>query len=136
MSIWNPDALENLPMTAIIIKWIIVFLAIMNFGFMAFDGSRALIKGDYIRPQSGQYAGQLGLWSKLVKAIGINPESTTMKSVFLIWGIAGLIITFCYIFNVSWAKNGLIIMNILSLWYLVPGTITSVLQIILLFIRR
>jgi hypothetical protein len=123
-------------MAALIIKWIIVILAILNFGFMAFDGSRALIKGDYIRPQSGEYAGQLGLWSRLVKSIGISPESTAMKSVFLIWGIAGLIITCCYILNLSWAKNGMIVMNILSLWYLVPGTVSSVLQIILLLIRR
>ena len=123
-------------MTATIIKWIIVLLAVMNFGFMTFDGGRALIKGDYIRPQSGTHAGQLGLWSRLVKAIGIDPGSTTMKSIFLIWGIAGLIITGCYILNVSWAKNGMIVMNILSLWYLVPGTVSSVLQIILLLIRR
>jgi hypothetical protein len=123
-------------MTAIIIKWVIVFLAIMNFGFMTFDGSRALTKGDYIRPQSGSHAGQLGLWSRLVKAIGIDPESTAMKSVFLIWGIAGLIITCCYIFDISWAKNGMIVMNFLSLWYLVPGTAISVLQIVLLLIRR
>ncbi|MEI9810520.1 MAG: hypothetical protein WDO16_23075 [Bacteroidota bacterium] len=123
-------------MMTMIIKWIIVLLAVMNFGFMTFDGSRALIKGDYIRPRSGAHAGQLGLWSKLVKSIGINPESTSMKSIFLVWGIAGLIITCCYIFNVSWAKNGMIIMNILSLWYLVPGTVTSVLQIVLLLIRR
>jgi hypothetical protein len=122
-------------MISIIIKWIIVFLAILNFGFMTFDGSRALIKGDYIRPQSGEHAGQLGLWSRLVKAIGINPESTTMKSIFLVWGLAGLIITICYILNISWARNGLIVMNILSLWYLVPGTISSVIQIILLLIK-
>jgi hypothetical protein len=123
-------------MATTIIKWIIVFLAVMNFGFMTFDGSRALIKGDYIRPQSGEHAGQLGLWSRLVKAIGINPESTTMKSVFLIWGIAGLLLTFCYVLNIGWAKNGMIIMNILSLWYLVPGTVISVLQIVLLLIRK
>jgi len=122
-------------MIAVIIKWIIVFLAVMNFGFMTFDGSRALIKGDYIRPQSGEHAGQLGLWSRLVKSIGINPESTTMKSIFLVWGLAGLIITICYILNISWARNGLIVMNILSLWYLVPGTISSVIQIILLLIK-
>ncbi|HLG40333.1 MAG TPA: hypothetical protein VI461_11725 [Chitinophagaceae bacterium] len=123
-------------MTAIIVKWIIVLLAILNFGFMAFDGSRALIKGDYIRPKSGEYAGQLGPWSKLVKKTGINPESTAMKSIFLLWGLTGLIITACYIFNISWAWKAMIIANIFSLWYLVPGTISSALQIILLFVFK
>ncbi|HEY6504226.1 MAG TPA: hypothetical protein VIZ28_09655 [Chitinophagaceae bacterium] len=123
-------------MIHLIIKWIIILLAVLNFGFMAFDGSRALIKGDYIRPQSGKYAGQLGPWSKLVKTIGIDPESATMKTIFVLWGLAGLIITAFYISNAGWARNGMIVMNILSLWYLVPGTASSILQIILLLIRR
>jgi hypothetical protein len=123
-------------MAAIIIKWVVVFLAVLNFGYMAFDGSRALIKGDYIRPQSGTHAGQLGPWSNLVARIGINPESTTMKVIFLSWGLIGLLITLCFILKMNWATNGLMVMNILSLWYLVPGTISSGLQIILLLIKR
>lgn len=123
-------------MAAIIIKWVVVFLAVMNFGFMAFDGGRALVKGDYIRPQSGKYAGQLGPWTKLVLKIGIEPESTAMKMIFLIWGLAGLAITAFFILNVKWAADGLMIINFLSLWYLVPGTISSGLQIILLIVRK
>ena len=123
-------------MAPVIIKWIIVVLAVLNFGYMLFDGGRALIKGDYIRPTSGEYAGQLGPWSKLVKKIGIDPESTTMKIIFVAWGIFGLLVTVCYVMKLEWAANGLLIINILSLWYLVPGTISSALQIILLLIRR
>jgi hypothetical protein len=123
-------------MATVIIKWVVVFLAAMNFGYMTFDGSRALIKGDYIRPRSGTYARQLGPWSKIVARIGINPESTTMKVVFLIWGLTGLFITVCFILKMSWAANGLVVINILSLWYLVPGTISSAIQIVLLLIKR
>lgn len=123
-------------MAAVIIKWIVVFLAVLNFGYMVFDGSRALIKGDYIRPQSGTYAGQLGPWSKLVSKIGINPDSTTMKIIFLVWGLTGLFIAVCFILKLSWAANGLIVINVLSLWYLVPGTISSAIQIVLLLIKR
>ncbi len=61
-------------MLAVILKWTIILLAVLNFGYMLFDGSGALIKGDYIRPTRGEYAGQLGPWSKLVKAIGIKPR--------------------------------------------------------------
>jgi len=123
-------------MAAVIIKWIIVLLAVLNFGFMAFDGGRALIKGDYIRPKTGEYAGQLGPWAKLVDKVGIDPESTTMKAIFLFWGLIGLVITVSFILNMKWAANGLILINILSLWYLVPGTISSGLQIVLLLIKR
>jgi hypothetical protein len=123
-------------MAATIIKWIVVVLAVMNFGYMAFDGGRALIKGDYIRPSSGAYAGQLGPWSKLVEKVGINPESTTMKIIFLAWGLIGLTLTVCFILNLPWSTNALIVINILSLWYLVPGSISSSLQIILLVIKK
>ena len=123
-------------MSAVIIKWVVSVLAVLNFGFMAFDGARALIKGDYIRPASGAHAGQLGPWAKLVSKIGINPESTLMKTIFLIWGITGLAIVICFVLNMKWAIYGLIGMNIFSLWYLVPGTISSGLQIILLIIRK
>lgn len=123
-------------MAASIIKWVVVLLAILNFGYMTYDGGRALVKGDYIRPQSGAYAGKLGPWSKIVTKIGMDPESTAMKTVFLIWGLIGLVITFCFVLNMQWATKGLIAMNILSLWYLVPGTISSGLQIILLLIKK
>lgn len=123
-------------MAALIIKWVVIFLAVMNFGFMTFDGGRALIKGDYFRPRTGNYAGQLGPWSKLVSKTGIDPESTAMKIIFLSWGIIGLAITICFLLNIKWAVNGLILINILSLWYLIPGTISSGLQILLLIIKK
>jgi hypothetical protein len=123
-------------MAAIIIKWVVVVLAAMNFGYMAFDGGRALIKGDYIRPASGNYAGQLGPWTKLVSKVGIHPESNAMKTIFLLWGMAGLFITTCYAFNARGAAGWLLALNVLSLWYLFAGTISSGLQIILLLIKK
>ena len=123
-------------MIAVIIKWVVVFLAVMNFGYMAFDGGRALVTGDYIRPRSGAYAGQLGPWTKIVIKAGIEPESITMKVIFLVWGLTGLAITAGFILKMHWATNGLIIINILSLWYLIPGTISSTLQIVLLLVKR
>jgi len=123
-------------MAVSIIKWVIVLLATMNFGYMAFDGTRALIKGDYIRPRSGEYAGQLGPWSKVVGKVGIDPDSTTMKVLFVAWGLAGLFITACYALKMNWAANGLVLINIFSLWYLIPGTISSALQLALLLIKR
>ncbi len=33
---------------------------------MVVDGSRALVKGEYITPKSGSFAGNLGPWAKLV----------------------------------------------------------------------
>ena len=123
-------------MTSIILKWVIVFFAIVNAGYMTYDGARALIVGDYIRPSSGEYAGQLGPWSKLVSMIGINPESTLMKSIFVISGIITLIITIFFILDYPWAWKAMIIINICTLWNLIVGTASSVIQITLLIILR
>lgn len=119
-----------------VIKWIIILLAVINFGYMTYDGAQALTSGDYIRPQEGEYAGQLGPWTNIVSAIGIEPESDTMKTIFIVWGVVGLIITAGFAINRSWGWKGLFIFNILSLWYLVMGTVSSAIQLVLLFIRR
>lgn len=121
-------------MLASILKWIVILLAFLNAGYMAFDGTKALLTGDYIRPKTGEYAGQLGPWAKAVEKVGIDPLSTFMKSVFVFWGIAGLIIAVCYALNLPWSWKGMMIYNICSLWYLFMGTGSSILQIILLLI--
>ena len=123
-------------MAATILKWIIVFLSLSNAGYMCFDGTRALITGDYLRPSSGEYAGQLGPWSKLVPKIGVDPMSTLMKSVFLLFGLTGLFITAAFSYSASWAWKGMLVFNILNLWNLYFGTASCTLQILLLIIMR
>ena len=118
------------------ISWTIVILSSLNYGFMAFDGFRALTIGDYIRPKTGEHAGQLGPWSKLVSAVGIDPESTSMKLIFVAFGLTGLFLTVAFGFKLDWAWKSLLILSFLSLWYLVPGTALSIIQIILLFILK
>ncbi len=123
-------------MMELILKWVIVVLAVIHFGYMGIDGCLGLIKGDYIRPQSGQYAGHLGPWSQVVQKIGIDPESTFMKSLFVIWGAIGLGLAIAFAMEVTWAWKALLIFNICSLWYLGFGVVTSVLQIILLIVGK
>lgn len=59
--------------------WLIVALALLEASWMAFDGTRALIVGDYVTPKTGAYAGQLGPWANVVQRLGIHPRSTSMK---------------------------------------------------------
>lgn len=119
-----------------ILKWIVIILATLNFGYMCYDGSRALIQGDYLRPGSGEYAGQLGPWANVVTAIGIEPESTLMKSILLVWGGAGLVLMVCYAMEIRKSDKTLMVFNIASFWYLVAGTLSSAIQVILLLIIR
>lgn len=117
-------------------KWIIIFLVTLTAGWMLTDGLRALTIGDYFTPSSGEYAGQLGPWIILVQALGIEPRSTFMKIVFVVYGIAALVAIAGFAMNQSWGRNALIVTAILGLWYLPIGTATNIAAIILLFFKR
>jgi hypothetical protein len=112
--------------------WIVAALALVEAAWMTFDGARALIVGDYVTPKSGADAGQLGPWTKIVKAVGIEPRSTLMKSVFLIYGLAWLIIVTCFVLGWPWTKPAMIAAAVGTLWFIPIGTTFSVIQLALL----
>ena len=107
------------------LRWVIVALALVSAGWMAFDGTRALIVGDYVRPQSGEYAGQLGPWTHIVSAVGLDPESTLMKSIFSIYGFAWLAVTAAFAVRRPWAWRAMMAGAAGSVWCLLPGTAVS-----------
>ena len=119
-----------------IIRIIIILLSLLNAGYMAFDGCKALIQGDYIRPSEGEYAGQLGPWTKIVTPLGIDPMSTLMKSIFLVLGIYGLVAVAYFGFNRPGGWKMLLVFCILTLWNLMLGTMSSVVVIILLMVWK
>ena len=114
--------------------WLIIVLVALTSGWMLFDGTRALIVGDYITPKSGEYASRLGPWSNLVRAVGIQPHSTLMKLVFVGYGLTTLIFVVCFLLGLTWARTALILTCVLGLWYLPIGTITNLIALILLLI--
>lgn len=116
------------------LAWVVLLLALVEGGWLAFDGGRALLIGDYVTPSTGQYAGQLGPWSKLVLAVGIEPRSTLMKSIHLVLGLAWLAVMVCFALRLPWAWWGMLICAIVSLWYLPFGTLLSMIQIVLLLL--
>lgn len=114
---------------------VVVVLALIEGGWLAFDGGRALVVGDYVTPKSGPYAGQLGPWAKVVEEVGIEPRSTLMKSIHLVFGLAWLGMAICFVLRLPWAWSGMVLCAVLGLWYLPFGTLLSVIQIILLFLH-
>ncbi len=117
-------------------NWVIVILVAFTSGWMLFDGARALILGDYVTPKSGAYSGQLGPWSDLVRAIGIEPRSTFMKSIFVAYGLIALAAIVCFVARTSWSNTFLVIVCILGLWYLPIGTVANLIALILLLLGR
>jgi hypothetical protein len=116
--------------------WLSVLLIASSASWMIFDGTRALILGDYVTPQTGEYAGQLGPWANLVKVFGLEPRSLGMKLIFIAQGLATLIAVIYYLRNKSRARSGLLIAVLLGLWYLPVGTLMNLTALILMLLTR
>ena len=116
--------------------WVILLLVLLNAGWMTYDGSRALITGEYVTPESGRFAGQLGPWSKVVRAVGIEPRSTLMKCIFVVYGVAFLATTVMFLMQKSWARTALIIMAVLGLWHIPFGTVINIVILVLVWFAR
>ena len=117
-------------------NWLIAILVLFTAGWMLFDGTRALLVGDYVTPTTGEYAGQLGPWANLVEAVGLEPRSALMKSIFVLYGALALTMLVCYLLGYPWAPGALIVVCFLGLWYLPFGTITSLVVLFLLLSGR
>ena len=116
------------------LSWIVLLLAVLEAGWLTFDGARALIVGDYVTARSGPYAGQLGPWSKLVAAAGIPPRSTLMKGIHVGLGALWLAVAACFALDFPWARQAMLVCAVLGLWYLPFGTLLSLVQIVLLLL--
>ena len=114
--------------------WIVVALALFVAGWFVFDGGRALTVGDYVTPQSGRFAGQLGPWSRVVAAVGVEPRSTLMKSIFVGYGAVWIGVAVCFMLGVRWAWWAMLIAAGGSLWYLPFGTVLGIAQIVVLLL--
>jgi hypothetical protein len=113
--------------------WLVLALALVLGGWLAFDGARALIVGDYVTPATGEHAGQLGPWAGLISRIGIDPRSTLVKAVHLGLGIAFLGAAFGFLLRRPWARAALLTCAVLGLWYLPFGTIIGIVLIFVPF---
>lgn len=111
---------------------VIVVLAVLVAGWFVFDGSLALVAGDYVTPRSGEWAGQVGPWGNIVAAVGIEPRSTLMKTIFVAYGAAWIGVIVAFVRGAAWAWWGMLAAAVGSQWYLPFGTVLGVAQAILL----
>ena len=115
--------------------WIVVLLGITAAGWMTFDGSRAFLVGDYVTPTSGKYAGQLGPWTHVVEAVGLEPRSTEMKAIFVAQGSLGLVLLIWFCTRRRAARWALVLWCLSIVWYLPFGTLIAVVDLLLLNLR-
>lgn len=114
------------------VRWLVLALALLEGGWLAFDGAHALLLGDYVTPAGGAHAGQTGPWSVLVASVGIEPRSTLMKSIHLGLGLVWLGVMLGFALGLPRARWGMLACAVAALWYLPFGTLLSLIQIVLL----
>lgn len=117
-------------------RWIITLLVVFTAGYMLLDGTRALVIGDYMTPESGEYAGQLGPWAGIVMSLGLDPQSIFVKTFFVVYGLSALAALAGYLTHQPWGRNALALLAVLGLWYLPFGTAANILVLMLLFLNR
>ena len=66
----------------------VILLAVLEAGWIAFDGARALVTGNYLKPRLGAYGGHLGEWTRVASALGAPPRSAAAKWALIGYGMA------------------------------------------------
>lgn len=114
------------------IMWLLSVLVIAVAGWMAFDGGRALLVGDFVTPRHGEYAGRLGPWANLVSAVGLEPRSTAVKLMFVGYGLCYSIALAAFWISIPGSWWGLLVVALAGLWYLPIGTVVNLVVVALL----
>jgi hypothetical protein len=117
-------------------KVIIAGIAFLIGGWLAFDGARAWVTGNYTTAKTGPYAGQLGLWSRVVSALGMDPRSQLIKGLHVGLGLWWLLAMIAFALQPVLGWWALLASSILTLWYLPFGTVLSVIELCLLFLPQ
>ena len=109
------------------VRWPTIGLAALSCGWMLTDGVRAMITGEYARMD-----GELGPWTGVVETVGIDPNGTAMKIGFVAYGCLQLAAAGGYLAHRRWGRPAVAVAAAGSLWYLVLGTASGVIQLALL----
>ena len=117
-------------------KPMLLAIALLLGGWLLFDGSHALMTGDYVTPHSGPSAGHLGLWSQAVSAAGFAPRGTFIKLVHVALGLGWLGALVAFPFRPLFGRRALLAISLATLWYLPVGTALALAELGLLFLLR
>ncbi len=111
-----------------IVKMILLILALLNGGWMLFDGLHVLKKGKYFGPE------EPGVWSKIVASLGINPFS--IGPLFIALGLFWFLSIGVLLASISWGWLALMLTATATLWYVKVGTAISIIVMVLLLIFK
>jgi hypothetical protein len=110
-------------------KVIISVIAVLNGGWMLFDGFHVLVTGKYFGPAKP------GPWADVVAAIGLNPYG--FGPFFVVLGILWILFLVEVLRGSRWGWWGALVVAVLTLWYVPVGAVLAVGYIVLLiFFKR
>jgi hypothetical protein len=93
--------------------------------WLIFDSTRKLLTGYY----TGEQTIGLGPWALIVSALGVRPADMAFPFLFLgiIWTVNGVIV----LLGANTRYERTIAISIVTLFYALPGTLISILNIVL-----
>ncbi len=109
-------------------KWIAIFLALLNGGFMLFDGIHVLLKGKYIGPEKP------GPWANLFYKLNIDVFK--LGPLFICFGLLWLVWLYSLVTQQSWSYTLGVAVCIATLWYLPVGTLFAAIILVLLLFAK
>src|SRR5262249_53093055 len=109
--------------------WLLATLSFVNGAYLLFDGLHWVVAGDFIR-----IGGRLGRWADLVATVGTNPMR--LGTAFLVLGAAWCAGAAGLLLRRRWARRITATLAVVSLPYLVFGTLISAAILILLSRRE
>jgi len=99
------------------LRVLIILLAVLEAGWITFDGARALLTGDYLKPRLGTYGGSLGEWTRVASALGAPPRSAAAKWGLIGYGVAWLSATLAFARGAGRAWWAMFVAAGGALWY-------------------
>ncbi len=96
---------------------------------MILDSVHRFLTGDFIR-----IGGQLGPWAAVVGAFRIDPLA--MGPIFLVVGVTQLIAALLLLLRHRWGDILVLAVAVRTLWYLIFGTVSSLVQIVLVLAAK
>ncbi len=107
------------------VAWLIFTLSLILGSWMVFDGARKLTTGLY----TGEETVGLGPWATVVSILGIDPAD--MAIIFILLGTAWIVNGVIVVIGGPGRYERVIAVSLLTSFYLVPGTLVSIVTLAL-----
>ncbi|MDP9017817.1 MAG: hypothetical protein M3N19_05830, partial [Candidatus Eremiobacteraeota bacterium] len=98
--------------------------------YMLFDGMHAFARGEYFLPSPTGQPVHLGPWASIPHAIGLDPHSVVIKTMFVAFGLAWIGAGSMLLVRPGSLRLARTLLSVANLWYFPVGTAISIIHLI------